>query len=529
MLDARTGREDTAILRRRFLLISLSVFAVLSNQSFAGEDFPLLDSEGNVLAPSQRDEASVVRTCGGCHEIDDLAASAHFNRGEKDVDPEYSDCLTCHVPEGAGAFNPGGNVIKTPREPQDSACTSCHSEMEAWSAKKAGTAHERMSCYECHKDSGHQTAGAASCSGCHTREGGAANPRHWGFPALHMRRVACESCHIRRTPFEPGEPGFVMKNGVVVAVSEGDQTVHHNVAKASQAWGASGCGDCHSSGSEFFFGKTNTGETDDADRAIFKANYESMGLTKRWVLIGGLREQIVKPVSGWLFVLMIVVSAAHYVVFGPRRARSLPGEPEVQRFTPIERIAHVLALVTFAFLAVTGMMFLFHLESPTGLARHVHGVVGAAFVIALVLMIANWWRGALFVSCDKDWVCNLGGYLWRRGECPAEKFNAGQKIFFWSIVVGFGTVASVTGIMLLVSRGSSPSWVFTLHDLAALALIAGIIGHAYLSILANPGTIRSMLTGRVTRSWAEHHHPNWLMRQDVLGSRDRPPPDETET
>ncbi len=40
-------------------------------------------------------------------------------------------------------------------------------------------------------------------------------------------------------------------------------------------------------------------------------------------------------------------------------------------------------------------------------------------------------------------------------------------------------------------------------------LIAGVVAHAYLGTIANPGTWRVLVDGYVTRKWAEHHHPLW--------------------
>ncbi|RAS18848.1 formate dehydrogenase gamma subunit, partial [Microvirgula sp. AG722] len=43
----------------------------------------------------------------------------------------------------------------------------------------------------------------------------------------------------------------------------------------------------------------------------------------------------------------------------------------------------------------------------------------------------------------------------------------------------------------------------------ALILIAGIIIHVYAAIWVK-GTIRAMVEGVVTTSWARVHHPKWL-------------------
>jgi len=468
----------------------------------------LMDAAGKPLKPSQIDGVSIRKTCGDCHDVADKARSVHFSRSAGAADPEEASCLTCHLGAGREAFTASGAISKTPALPPTSACLECHSDMEPFVHPTSG-AHEAMTCFECHADAGHKTEGAASCKGCHSGKTDAPVPVHFGIPKLHMRRLACETCHVRKLAAD-GVPGYVLSGGRVVPLDRDGNAVHHGVARAKEALGKKGCDDCHAMGSRFFFGRTSTGSTTEDGEAITVPNYRAMRQTRLNVVVSALRERFLKPISGWVFVAVVLASIGHYLIFGPRRADAAADESEVQRFTVVERLAHLLALVAFVLLATTGMAFLFHLESPEGCLRAVHGLFGPLFIAALIGILVVWWRNALFVSCDKEWICKLGGYLWIRAECPAEKFNAGQKLFYWLIVILAGAVVSLTGVMLLLGHGRSPSWVYTVHDVAAVAVIGGIIGHAYLSILANPGTVRSMLTGRVNRSWAEHHHPNWV-------------------
>ena len=51
---------------------------------------------------------------------------------------------------------------------------------------------------------------------------------------------------------------------------------------------------------------------------------------------------------------------------------------------------------------------------------------------------------------------------------------------------------------------------FTVIIVSGFFLIAGVLAHAYLGTVANPGTWRVLVDGTVTRAWAKHHHPNWF-------------------
>lgn len=37
----------------------------------------------------------------------------------------------------------------------------------------------------------------------------------------------------------------------------------------------------------------------------------------------------------------------------------------------------------------------------------------------------------MFTGYDKAWVRKMGGQLGQKGEIPAGRFNAGQKMFYW--------------------------------------------------------------------------------------------------
>jgi formate dehydrogenase subunit gamma len=69
------------------------------------------------------------------------------------------------------------------------------------------------------------------------------------------------------------------------------------------------------------------------------------------------------------------------------------------------------------------------------------------------------------------------------------------------------------------------------HNLIGFVLIAGVMAHAYLGTIANPGTWRVLVDGSVTREWAQHHHINWfkeVMRKRLEGPREKSDNDAAE-
>lgn len=140
-----------------------------------------------------------------------------------------------------------------------------------------------------------------------------------------------------------------------------------------------------------------------------------------------------------------------------------------------------------------------------------HIWAGVVFIVTTILGIAIWFKDAIFASYDKIWVRLIGGYLGYSGEVPAGRFNAGQKMFFWYTAI-FGLIMSVSGVILVFKDAfqlSTICLVSTVHNFVGFILIAGVLSHAYLGTIANPGTWRVLIDGFVTREWARHHHPIW--------------------
>ena len=90
-------------------------------------------------------------------------------------------------------------------------------------------------------------------------------------------------------------------------------------------------------------------------------------------------------------------------------------------------------------------------------------------------------------------------------------FNGGQKLYYWTIAV-CAVVFLITGLFLWFDHIAAPWLVavsYVLHDIAALAMLAGFIIHIYEGTAAQPGTFQSMTNGTVTNKWAWTHHPAW--------------------
>jgi formate dehydrogenase subunit gamma len=152
--------------------------------------------------------------------------------------------------------------------------------------------------------------------------------------------------------------------------------------------------------------------------------------------------------------------------------------------------------------------------------RAVHPWIGVVFSVGIVLMLVTWVRDMRFERSDRTWARRLGQYT-REGHTGVDvgRFNAGQKGYFWFVIV-FGLMLLLTGIPLWFPSLMSAGWeqaARLLHHVAYLLMFGGFIIHVFMSTALLPGTLPAMTTGRVTRRWAAWHHPRWFRQQ--IGAR----------
>jgi formate dehydrogenase subunit gamma len=151
--------------------------------------------------------------------------------------------------------------------------------------------------------------------------------------------------------------------------------------------------------------------------------------------------------------------------------------------------------------------------------RWLHAWLGVAFAAATLVMVVLWISQMRFDAGDKGF--NVIEYLRfsDRDDSEVGKYNAGQKFFFWMVLVTT-LVLLLTGIVLwwpnYFGQGLR-SLSILLHDVCFIGFFMAIVGHIYLGTAAEPGTFRSMTRGTVTRPWARLHHPRWY--REVTGDR----------
>ncbi len=304
----------------------------------------------------------------------------------------------------------------------------------------------------------------------------------------------------------------------LTGMTEADFPISHVIAPVRLALGAHGCQDCHRRRAYLFAGRRLLDLCGADGRPVTEDMGIKLGCNRLASRINALYQEIFRPYIELILTLVVFLVVFHYHGYGPKRIPFEPFRREVKRFSLPERIVHLLRLISFAVLAFTGLIMAFNLArwqelffaSPDQMLA-VHIGFGIVFLITTVTAAWLWFEDAVFASHDKDWVRILGGYLGHKGHIPAGRFNAGQKMFYWYTAI-FGFLMGATGLVLIFKQTFGLSAVLitsVIHNFIGFLLIAGVLAHAYLGTIANPGTWQVLVDGYVSKVWAKHHHPLW--------------------
>lgn len=206
-------------------------------------------------------------------------------------------------------------------------------------------------------------------------------------------------------------------------------------------------------------------------------------------------------------------------------SRRTTGEPEavIRRYTLSERVHHWTSAVTYIYCLITGLAFwspyMFWLATLVGggpTARFWHPWLGLGFTFSMLWMYKIWHRDMETTDADRRWAKAVKYYIENDEENvpPSGRFNAGQKWFFWLMFYGvILLVISGLGLWFVESMPWSLRWLrytaVTVHVVAALATIGGLIIHVYMSTAMVRGSFTAMVDGYVTTTWAKAHHRLW--------------------
>ncbi len=232
----------------------------------------------------------------------------------------------------------------------------------------------------------------------------------------------------------------------------------------------------------------------------------------------------VAAIGGGLFAVTLLGLALFYILRGEMTVVEKSGERRIQRFAPVDRWAHWLLAITWVILAITGLILSFGksvllpligytlFSWLATLAKNLHNFIGPILIVAVPFMFIRYVRHNGISGEDLKWFVNIVGYF-KGHEYPSGKFNAGEKLVFWLVLVVFSTILVVTGLILVFPNFDQTRQTMQItniiHMIAAYLAIALACVHTYLGTVGMSGAYRAMRDGDVSESWAAHHHQRW--------------------
>ncbi|WP_170769476.1 formate dehydrogenase subunit gamma [Ruegeria lacuscaerulensis] len=262
---------------------------------------------------------------------------------------------------------------------------------------------------------------------------------------------------------------------------------------------------------------------------------------------GPLREYGTYIIAGMAAVILLF-----FLIRGKIRIDGEKTGRTVTRFNGFERFGHWLFAGSFLVLGFTGLLtlygrdFLIPIFGKEGFAtiaqgcKWLHNNLAWAFMLGLIIVTVNWIAHNIPNRTDLKWLAAGGGLFTKGNHPPAKKFNAGQKVIFWSCIL-LGVSISLSGLSLLfpfemplfaktfqianatglpqamglslpvqMSPQEEMQYAQVWHVMIAYVFIAIIIAHIYLGSVGMEGAFDAMGTGEVEEQWAREHHSLWL-------------------
>jgi len=269
----------------------------------------------------------------------------------------------------------------------------------------------------------------------------------------------------------------------------------------------------------------------------------------RWLTF---RDGPLRIWGGYFLVGVLVFLALFYLVRGRIRIEHGRSDQKITRFKAVERFAHWLLAGSFILLGLTGLISLFGRKGfipwmgrdafaiLAEWSKWIHNNVSWGFMLGLVMVFVMWVIHNLPDKTDINWFLKGGG-IFGKAHPPAKKFNAGQKLIFWSVIV-FGVSISATGLALLfpfelpmfaatfqkmnalglpglfgyapLPEALTPHAEMQLsqlwHAIMAFVMMGIILAHIYIGSVGMEGAYDAMGTGEVDLNWAKEHHSLWV-------------------
>jgi formate dehydrogenase subunit gamma len=257
---------------------------------------------------------------------------------------------------------------------------------------------------------------------------------------------------------------------------------------------------------------------------------QSEGLTWRQLRNGPLTLY-----GGALLAAMLAAVALFYRSKGTIKLKQAPTGKTIQRFSNAERGMHWATAISFSILGISGLILFFgkHILQPvlgytlfSWIARLcivLHNFVGPIFFLCAIGLFFTFVRDNFPKAYDLTWL-KKGGGLASGEHIASDRFNAGEKVWFWGGLALLGIVVSISGLILDFPNFAQSRYVMQtaniVHVVGALLFVIGAIGHIYMGTVGMEGAYKAMREGTVDEAWAKEHHEYWY--NDIKSGKIKP-------
>jgi formate dehydrogenase gamma subunit len=494
-------------------------------------------------ANSTVSKARLPETCGRCHSNPDFARKYMFAIAK---------------PVEAYQASVHGKAIRAGKL-NAAACNDCHGVHNILPASdiRSSIAKERVgaTCGKCHepvfavyKESIHGRAvqagvrEAPTCTDCHGEHQilGPSDPGSRVY-VTNVSRLACSHCHAdqrlaarldlpagRVASYESSFHGMAAKSGSKTVANCASCHGVHNILPSSDPRSTVAkanlphtCGKCHpDAGTRFAIGPVHVVAT-------------AGGGSKLLYYVRLFYLFTIPTVLGFMFL--------HNLLDWWRKARRRLAEYRsshlVLRLTLNERVQHVLLLVSFITLVITGFALKFpesfwaapivQWEKNIPLRGWIHRVAGVVLIAAsvyhviylMVMKSGRRWLSDMLprVRDVRDAVHYVGHNLGYRRQLPSfAKFNYAEKVEYWALVWGT-IVMAITGIILwahnFILKNLSTVWIdvtTAIHYYEAILATAAIVIWHFYAVIFDPDVYPlkwTFLTGRAPEHEVREEEP----------------------
>src|SRR5436190_5890824 len=236
---------------------------------------------------------------------------------------------------------------------------------------------------------------------------------------------------------------------------------------------------------------------------------------------------------------MLAILVAFYLIRGMVRIESGRSGRVLVRFTSFERLVHWMTAACFVILALSGLNITFGkplllpLIGPEAFtdwsqwAKYAHNYLSFPFTLGVFLIFLIWIGWNVPNRVDVEWLKEGGGIVGNRHP-PADRFNGGQKMIYWIVVLGGGAIAA-SGYLLMfpfyVTNIADMQVAQVVHGVVAVLFVAAMLGHIYIGTVGMEGAFEAMWDGTVDANWAKEHHSLWAESEAAKGHITSPPPE----